>query len=151
MYLVISLKRKIVPFLSLHQQIDCKPLDTRYICKLQYWQCCQLMKKLFWKNYVKLIFQPPRFYVKWMLTDISSFTMLQKLSKCEVKAWFCSHLIIYRHSDFTWNQILAKSISPKMSFLAILQVLNFDFSKFEQLSSPKFNTIQISKTQKLQK
>ena len=25
-----------------------------------------------------------------------------------------------------------------MSFMAILEVLNFDFSKFEQLSSPKF-------------
>jgi len=28
-----------------------------------------------------------------------------------------------------------------MSFLAILEVLNFDFSKFEQLSSPKCTKI----------
>ena len=41
-------------------------------------------------------------------------------------------------SDFTWNQILVHSNGPKMSFLANLDTLNFDFSKFEQLSSPKF-------------
>ena len=34
--------------------------------------------------------------------------------------------------------LFANSNGPKMSFLAILEVLNFDFSKFEQLSSPKF-------------
>ena len=50
----------------------------------------------------------------------------------------------YRHSDFTWNQILVNSNGPKMSFLAILEVLNFDFSQFEQLSSPKFTKIQSS-------
>ena len=33
----------------------------------------------------------------------------------------------YRHSDFTWNPILANSDGPKMSFLAILETLNFDF------------------------
>ena len=49
-------------------------------------------------------------------------TMLQKLSKCKVKDWW-----FYRHSDFTWNQILANWNSPKMSFLAILETLNFEF------------------------
>ena len=44
----------------------------------------------------------------------------------------------YRHSDIRWSQILVNSNGLKMSFLAILEVLNFDFSKFEQLSSPKF-------------
>ena len=42
------------------------------------------------------------------------------------------------HSNFAWNQILANWNGPKMSFLAILEVLSFDFSTFEQLSSPKF-------------
>ena len=37
-----------------------------------------------------------------------------------------------------WNQILANSDGPKMLILAILEVLNFDYSKFEQLSSTKF-------------
>ena len=33
-----------------------------------------------------------------------------------------------------------------MSFLAILETLNFDFSKFEQLSSPQFTKIQSSES-----
>ena len=47
----------------------------------------------------------------------------------------------YRHSEFTWNPILAYSNRWKMSFLAMLELLNFDFfffSEFEQVSSPKF-------------
>ena len=53
-------------------------------------------------------------------------------------AWF------YCHSDFTWNQILANSNGSKMSFLTILELLNFDVSKFEQLSSAKLTKIQKS-------
>ena len=57
----------------------------------------------------------------------SNFTMLQKLSKCEegltlLKIWW-----FYCHSDFTWNQILVNSNGPNMSFLAILETLNFEF------------------------
>ena len=52
-------------------------------------------------------------------------TMLQKLSKCEVKAWLCWSF--YRHSDFTWNQFLVNSNSSKMSFLVILETLNIEF------------------------
>ena len=73
-----------------------------------------------------------------ILTHFNQLTMLQKLSKCEVNAWLCWYLIIYRRSDFTWNPILVNSDGPKMSFLTISEVLNFDFSKFEQLSSSKF-------------
>ena len=58
--------------------------------------------------------------------------MLQKLSKSEVKAWLCLNLIILREIKIWQIQTV------QMSFLAILEVLNFDFSKFEQLSSPKF-------------
>ena len=58
---------------------------------------------------------------------------------------------IYRNSNFTWNQILANSNSPKMLFLSILEVLNFDFSHFEQLLSPKFTKIQNSESLKLPK
>ena len=46
---------------------------------------------------------------------------------------------------------MVHSNCPKMSFLAILEVLNFDFSKFEQLSRPKFNKIQSSESLKLPK
>ena len=47
--------------------------------------------------------------------------------------------------------ILGNSNSPKMLILTILEVLNFDFSKFEQLSSPKFAKIQSSEFPKLPK
>ena len=36
-----------------------------------------------------------------------------------------------------------------MSFLAILEVLNFDFRQFEELSSPKFTKFQSSESIKL--
>ena len=62
-----------------------------------------------------------------------------KLSLGFVGIWSC-----YLHSNFTWNPILANSNSPKMT-------LNFDFFKFEQLSSPKFaknSKIRVSKIAK---
>ena len=43
------------------------------------------------------------------------------------------------------------SNGPKMSFLAMIEVLNFDLSKFEQLPSPKFTEIQSSESLKLPK
>ena len=52
---------------------------------------------------------------------------------------------IYLHSDFTWNPILVNWNGPKMSFL------NFDFGKFEQLSSPKFTKILSSESLELAK
>ena len=58
-------------------------------------------------------------------------TMLQKLSKCEVKAWLCWNLIIvlysHSHSDFMQNPILVNSNSPKMTFITVLETLNFEF------------------------
>jgi len=66
-----------------------------------------------------------------------SFTLLQKLSKCEVKAWRCWNLIILLPLRIYVKSNFVNSNRPKMLFLAILDVLNFDFSKFEQLSSPK--------------
>ena len=50
-----------------------------------------------------------------------------------------------KFDNFTATQILREiefwcrySKGSKMSFLAILEVLNFDFSKFEELSSSEF-------------
>ena len=78
--------------------------------------------------------KPPNFspFVKDLFLDYAtiacySYTMLQKISKCELKAWLCWIWSFYRHSDFTWNQILVNSNSPKMSFLAIWETLNFEF------------------------
>ena len=63
-----------------------------------------------------------------------------------VKIWS-----FYHHSDFAWNHLLVYSYGPKMLILAILEVLNFDFSKFEQLSSTKFTKIQSSEALNLPK
>ena len=60
-----------------------------------------------------------------------------EISKCEVKDWLCWKSIILLPLRFSVNWILGISNGPKMSCLAILGVLNFDFSKFEQLSSIK--------------
>ena len=81
----------------------------------------------------------------------SHYTMLQKLSKCEFKAGLCWYLIILPPLKFYVRSDLVNSNGPKMLFLAILEVLNFDFSKFEQLSSPRFTKIQSSESPKLPK
>ena len=60
-------------------------------------------------------------------TNFHHFTMLQKFSKCEVKAWLCWNLIILPPLRFYVKSHLADLNGPKMSFLAILEVLNFDF------------------------
>ena len=57
----------------------------------------------------------------------------------------------YRNTDFTWNLSLVNSNHPKLLFLPILEVLNFDFSKSEQLSSPKLAKIQSSESLELPK
>ena len=77
-------------------------------------------------------------------------TMLQKLSKCEVKAWLSWNLILLPPLRFCVTSNLKNTNCPKMLFLAILGVLNFDFSKFEQLSSPftKFKVLSFQNCQK---
>ena len=69
-----------------------------------------------------------------------SFTApcFRNFQKVKLRLGFVEIWSFYRHSDFTRNQILANSNGQKTSFSAILEVLNFDFSKFEQFSSPKF-------------
>ena len=67
--------------------------------------------------------------------EIIGFTMLQKLSKCEVKAWLCLNLIILLLLRFYVKSIFGEFKQFKNVILRILEVLNFDFSKIEQLSS----------------
>ena len=61
----------------------------------------------------------------WIRSD-RQYTMLQKLSKCEVKAW------LLKFDHFTATQTLPEikfwqiQKGPKMSFLAILDTLNFE-------------------------
>ena len=55
----------------------------------------------------------------------------------------------YKYS--TWNQLLANPKGQKLSFLAVSEVLNFDFSKFEQFSSSKFTEFKTSESLHLPK
>ena len=58
----------------------------------------------------------------------------------------------YRHSDFTWNHILGNSNSPKMLILTISEVLNFDFSQFEQIFKSQIyqnSKLRVSETVKM--
>ena len=54
----------------------------------------------------------------------------------------------YRHSDFSWYQILVDSIGPKVSFLAISEALNFEFLVnlgIESCSNLRKSKLRISK------
>ena len=70
--------------------------------------------------------------------------MLQKLTNVkklrqhgvEISQFACQ-------SDFTWSQILVNSNSQKMSFLALSEVMNLNFCKFEAFL--KFKNYQNSK------
>ena len=53
-------------------------------------------------------------------------TMLQKLSKCEVKASLCWNLTIFPPLRFYVKSNLVNSNSQKMSFMPNLEVMNFD-------------------------
>ena len=73
--------------------------------------------------------------------------MLQNLSKCEMwKFYNLPATQILRENKFWRIQMV-----QKCPFLTILEVLNFDFSRFEQLSSPKFTNIPSTESLKLPK
>ena len=85
---------------------------------------------------------------KMILKFSHKFTMLQKLSKCEVKAWFCWNLIILPSLRFYVKSNFGKFKRPNMQCLAILGLWILIFSTFEQFSSPKFTKIQSSESLK---
>ena len=57
--------------------------------------------------------------------------MLQKLSKCEVKAALCGNFAVCLPLRFHVKSNFGEFKWSKMTFLALLEVLNFNFSKFE--------------------
>ena len=57
----------------------------------------------------------------------------------------------YRHFDFTWKTNFGEVKRSKNVFLATLEVLDLDFSKFEQLLSPKFTKISKFRVSKIAK
>ena len=58
-------------------------------------------------------------------------TMLQKFSNCEVKAARCGNFTIFPPLKFYVKSNFGEFKRQKMSLLALLEVLNLDFSKFE--------------------
>ena len=70
-------------------------------------------------------------------------TVLQKLSKCEVKAWLCWNLIVLPPLRFYVKPNFGEYKQSKMAFLAILEALTFNFGQFEQFF--KSQIYQISK------
>ena len=77
--------------------------------------------------------------------------MLQKLSNVKLRLDFFEVWSFYRHSDFTWNQILVSANGPKMSFLAILETHNFEFGNFLTWKFLKFTQIKIKNLKNFQK
>ena len=67
------------------------------------------------------------------------YTMLQKLSKCEVKASLCWNLIILPPLRFYVKSNYGESNQSKNVNFAILMVLNLDVSKFEQFFKSQIN------------
>ena len=61
--------------------------------------------------------------------------MLQKFSKCEVKAAWCGNFTILLPLKFYVKSSFGELKRSKMGFLAILDGLNFDFCKFVQFSN----------------
>ena len=59
--------------------------------------------------------------------------MLQKLSKCEVKAARCENFAICRPLRFCVESNFGEFKYTKIVFLAFSEPLNFDFMKFEPL------------------
>ena len=57
--------------------------------------------------------------------------MLQKLTKCEVKAAQCGNFTICLPLRFYVKSDFSEFKQSKMSFLALFEALNFDFSKIE--------------------
>ena len=70
------------------------------------------------------------------ITKVS--TMLQKLSKCEVKAWLCWNLIILPSLRFYVKPNFYEFKQSKKVIFGNFRGSEFWFCKFEQLSSSKF-------------
>ena len=86
------------------------------------------------------------------LMSVVCFTMLQKLSKREVKAWLCWNLIILLALQFTWNPVLARiQTVQKRHFWQFYRLWTLNFGKFGTWKMLKFTKDQNSETLKLSK
>ena len=90
-------------------------------------------------------------YMLFLVVFFSASLCSRNFQNVKLRLDFVEIWSFNRHSDFTSNQILVNSNGPNMSFLVLLEFLNFDFSIFEQLSSTKFTKIPSSQSLKLPK
>ena len=107
------------------------PLDLDWWDTVTICTCLMMERRGPWR---RTLFQNRKF---------SSALCSRNFQNVKLRLDFVEIWLIYRHSDFTWNQILANYNGPKMLFLAILEVLNFHFCKlsiFQVSNSPKFQS-----------
>ena len=82
-------------------------------------------------GYIKVTVQAILFIckreLKYIITKSYTYTMLQKISKCEVKAWLCWSLIILPALRFYVKSNLGEFKRCKNVILANLKTLNFEF------------------------
>ena len=98
------------------------------------------------------VFKPKnRSNISKLKCSFNHITVLQKLSKCEVKAAQCGNVTICMPLRFDVKSNFYAFKLSKMSFLALLEVVNFDFSNFEQFFNSKFTQFQNSESLKLVK
>ena len=75
--------------------------------------------------------RPWRWTTNWrnrqVINSNSPCTMLQKISKSEVKAWLCWNVMILPPLRFCVRSHFGKFKQSKMSFMVILATLNFEF------------------------
>ena len=90
--------------------------------------------------YLPLNFAWKQFLAKY---NVSNSLCSRNFQSVKLRLDFVENLSFYRFSDFKWNQTLVNSDGLKMLFLPILEVLKFDFCKFEPLSIPIFTKFQI--------
>ena len=83
------------------------------------------------------------------ISDVSTSQCSRNFQNVKLRLDVAEIWLFYRHSDFAWNHTLANSNGPKMSFMAILEMLNF--GKFGTWKLLKFIRNQNSQPLKLQK
>ena len=69
------------------------------------------------------------YFKYWYFTLLILHTALcsRNFRNVKLRLDFVEIWLFFRHSDFTLNHSMANSNGPKMLFLVILEVLNFDF------------------------
>ena len=102
----------------------------------------------FWQTLAKVIW---KYFHFWVQVPINRYmfgpvcTMLQKLSKCEVKAWLCWHLIILLSLWFWVKSYFGQFKRSKNVIFGHFRTLNFGLESCSNWQKSKFLTSKIAK------